>query len=467
MEISPQLNLVAEVITANGIYSAWDSIIFERSYGTGVSHVTLTCAEPGANNLGLSNQQLAIFQTASVRFAGQLVMNSGHIDLRRVFYNKESHQVQIRVASNTAHSEASTVDPKIDGVGGQYINQTFLSIAQDIMQKIKVRVIVEGSPSNADLPFPSVSTKNGEARIAFVNNLASQRDLHVRDNSDGYLVYGRPGETLQYSGLSFVEGRNILEARSIESSDPLVPQIAVDTNQRGNDSINGPDAAAVQAIAYDPNYKGPPRPFNLQMESTGSIPEAQLRANHEMSLNKLMEFNVVVTVQGWLTPDGNLWSDYIGWHVSLFSPMIIPGGSLTPFMPVKNLPVLGTTPAQANAGFGGLPAGDSSQSNIAPGSFHSPANALLSPPTPATAQPGTTIQGSIFEGLLIKGVRLLQDNEGGTRSEITLCLRQCLGAASQISPQALNTPPTAAPTSPQANITPGTFISPPGPLFGH
>jgi prophage tail gpP-like protein len=79
-----------------------------------------------------------------------------------------------------------------------------------------------------------------------------------------------------------------------------------------------------------------------------------------MALINLQQFDVTATVQGWLTPSGSLWSNFLGQGVSINSPMIIPVGTLS-----------------------------------------------------------TT--------LLIKGVRHMQDSEGGTRTELVLCLPQGLG----------------------------------------
>ena len=370
--VAPQLNLVATVMTSDGLFSYWTSISFERTYGEPISHLTLSVAEPGQNVPGWSNQQLAVMQQATATFAGQPVIN-GMIDMRQVIYDKESHQVQIRVASNTINSEASTVDPATDGQGGQFTKQTFLQIAQSVMQQCGVNVKLAGNPSGADLPFETASEGNGETRIQFVNRLASMRDLHAVDDTNGNLVYGRPGDNPQSSGLSFVEGQNILAARSIQQANLQVPQIQAKGQQKGTDDTNGSTAAQVLATATNANYKGPPRPFVLMMEHTASIPEAQLRANHEMSLINLQQFDVVITVQGWLAPSGQLWSNFIGNSVSLWSPMIMP-------------------------------------------------------------------LGKAYQGLLIKGVKLMQDNEGGTRTEISLCIPQGLGnGGAMINPIALGT----------------------------
>jgi prophage tail gpP-like protein len=370
MAVAPQLNLVAQVSTSGGNYTYWNSIAFERTYGEPISHLTLSVAEPGQNVPGWSNQQLAVMQQATATFAGQPVIN-GMIDLRQVIYDKESHQVQIRVASNTINADASTVDPATDGQGGQFSNQTFIQIAQAIMQKCNVTVKVARNPQGADLPFEAASVGNGETRIQFVNRLASMRDLHAVDDTNGTLVYGRPGDNPSGSGLSFVEGQNILAARSIQQANLQVPQINVKGSQKGTDDNNGSTAAQVLATATNSNYKGPPRPFTLMMEHTASIPEAQLRANHEMSLINLQQFDVVITVQGWLAPSGQLWSNFIGNSVSLYSPMIMP-------------------------------------------------------------------LGTAYAGLLIKGTKLMQDNEGGTRTDISLCIPQGLGnGAPMINPIAL------------------------------
>jgi prophage tail gpP-like protein len=63
------------------------------------------------------------------------------------------------------------------------------------MEKCNVQVRVAGNPKGVDEPFSvPVSIGNGETRIQFVNRLASMKNLHAIDDTNGTLVYGRPAE---------------------------------------------------------------------------------------------------------------------------------------------------------------------------------------------------------------------------------------------------------------------------------
>jgi hypothetical protein len=85
------------------------------------------------------------------------------------------------------------------------------------------------------------------------------------DNIEGALVYGRPVDDPQASGLVLTEGKNILAARATMQANLQVEQINAKGQQPATDANNGPTASQVLATAYNRNYTGPPRPFVLMM----------------------------------------------------------------------------------------------------------------------------------------------------------------------------------------------------------
>jgi prophage tail gpP-like protein len=238
--------------------------------------------------------------------------------------------------SNSGNFPASTVDPKLDGQGGQFLNQSFAQIATAIGQKIDVNVLISGSPPNADKIFDRVQIYNGQDRLSFLARLAPMRNLHATDDEQGNLVFARPDGS-QPSGFSLVEGQNILEVRAILQNNLAVPQYEVKGQQPGTDESNGPDAAQSIGTAWNSNYTGPPRPFVIMAEHTADDIDCTLRAQHEMQTNNMHLFDIVVTVQGWLTPAGDLWFDHLGQTISVLSPMIFPTGSTWALLIIKGV----------------------------------------------------------------------------------------------------------------------------------
>jgi prophage tail gpP-like protein len=362
-----QVACVVEIAGTN--YQFWTSVELERIFVEPVSHCVLNVAEFTSATGGWETVKIGLGVPCKVYLAGQLAL-TGYVSSRQVLYGKETHSVQIRISSLTGNWPAATMDPKIDGDGGQFVNQTFLQMAQATGQKIDVSVVVAGSPPNADKIFDQVSVHEGETRLSFLQRLAPMRNLHAVDNPQGELVFARPdgtsGSGYQPSGYSLVEGQNILEARILMVNDLAVPQYEVIGQKPGTDQDNGTAASESSGIAYNTNYRGTPRPFVIAAEHTADNIDCQLRAQHEMQTTAMQMLDCVVVVQGWLTPDGKLWSsrEVLGRTVSVMSPMLFP-------------------------------------------------------------------TGNTFAVLILKGAKHIQDSESGTRTELYLTVSQSLGTGAQ------------------------------------
>jgi hypothetical protein len=58
----------------------------------------------------------------------------------------------------------------------------------------------------------------------------------------------------------------------------------------------------------------------------------QMRASHEADWSYFQTVDGVITVQGWLTPGGDLWFNHVREIVSIQSPMLLPNNSGLQFM---------------------------------------------------------------------------------------------------------------------------------------
>jgi prophage tail gpP-like protein len=52
--------------------------------------------------------------------------------------------------------------------------------------------------------------------------------------------------------------------------------------------------------------------------------DTQMHANHIRDLNMAQAVDCNITVRGWLNEQGKLWMNFVGQHISVFSPMLFP-----------------------------------------------------------------------------------------------------------------------------------------------
>ena len=372
--------LTAWIIANGRQYPGWLSVEISRVYREPVSYMRFTAAEDEnysqayAVNLG---------DAAQGYLCGQKVID-GEVTLRQVVYDKSTHSVEVVVSSWTQALTVATVANN----PGQYKNQTLLQMAQTVAARASVNVKMTGDQTGAGLPFLRVSEHIGERIIDFIGRLATWRNMHLVDDSEGNLVLTRAPLSLGASAASLVEGVNIESARLVMSKLFAPDTVSATTQQSGNDQINGTASAEVFATASVPNYKGPPRPFLFLGEHPGTQQEIQLRVAHATQLFNSEMIEVVITTPGWLMPSGQLWISLVGDTVA--TPISIQSRMLFPLTGGTDQFAVGTTPMT----------------------------------------------------LLVKGVKHLQDNQGGTRTEITACLPNGLGNSDVVS---ANDPAAALP----------------------
>lgn len=321
--------VTATLIVGGSQFTFWESVIVEREIGTPVTYATFEVAEQPGNTLtqGIKSWRSGPGDPAGVLLAGQPVMNVAVVDMRQIYYDANVHHVQVRVYSPTQNVVVSTVD----GKPGQYINQTFMQIAQAAAQKVGVTAKLIGSPSGADKPFDRVSEHVGQPIIEFIGILAQARNLHMTDDMNGNWVFLRGDTSTPGTGLILTEGVNILKARAVLENNQLSPVVDVVAQNIGNDTINMAQSQDVSASSTSQTLLtgiSAQRKQTLPLGRAGDKQDAQLFADHQLSINELTSLSINVTVPGWLAPDGTLWINKVGnnspQEVILNSPMIWP-----------------------------------------------------------------------------------------------------------------------------------------------
>jgi prophage tail gpP-like protein len=359
--VAANLNLEATIASNGQVFPGWESIEIWREFTAPFSYMKFRASEQtDGGTVPLSALSLDVGDPVDGYLCGQKVI-SGYVMTRQVAADKQTHAVEIIVASLTQSLEAGTVV----GKPGQYINQTLMQIASSAAGLAGVSVRMVGDTSGANMPFPRISEHIGEQIIDFIRRIANWRNMHLTDDENGNLVLAR-GKTSGQTIAQLQEGRNLESVRMVKNyqfaADPLVFQ----SQTYGTDTTNGTDASQNAISKSNPSYTGPKRPQVILGDNSGNKSEAAMAFNQTQNNLNLAMWEVVGTVPGWQMDDGSLW-------------------------------ILKC--------FGAAAAGP------VPVTIYSP---MLQPKNPN------------ITNLFVKGVKHLQDNEGGTRTEVTACLQAAL-----------------------------------------
>ena len=311
-------NLVATIYANNQRFTAWKSVMVQRSFGTGISQFQFAAAEGyyGAKMLGL---QIAPGTPVTIALAGQGIF-TGYCTTRAGAYDAKSHDIIISGDSRTvdlAHASVK-VQP------GTYDGSTFEQAAQSVLQPHGISLSVVNPPDGASQPFKSLVPQPGETVAAFISRIAAARNLLIGDDANGNLVAGQAAADAMIAA-NLVEGQNILRA-----SFKLADQSASSFNklQGVSQTPGSDDAWPSRAYSATATY-APVRP-NLYSyfiaEHPSDAQELVTGVTHQAMRSLWPEIEVEITVADWLRPDGQLWAPAPDKShlVSVVSPLIFP-----------------------------------------------------------------------------------------------------------------------------------------------
>lgn len=314
----PNLNLEATVVSGGKTYPGWESIEIWREANATYSYLKLRAIEDTDAGGSAPAFSLAVGDPAQGYLCGRKVID-GWVMTRQVVYDKQTHGVEIIVASLPQSLDTGTVR----GRPGQYKQQTFRQIASAAAGQAGVKVRVIGSPPGADLPFERVSEHIGERLIDFIGRLARWRNLFLTDDENGNLIAFR-GQSGKAATAMLQEGVNIESCRMVMNYQWAADPISFGTQQPGNDTTNGTNSSQVAYTQSNPNYVGPKRSMFILGDNSGNPAEAKMAMQHTIADVDMMMFEVVATVPGWQMDDGSLWLSTFRQPITIKSPMLLP-----------------------------------------------------------------------------------------------------------------------------------------------
>jgi len=308
-------------VTANGEkYNIWEIVEVTRSANDIVDHAMLTVSEIStAGGTGFSQLKLSPGDVATITLGGQTAI-TGYVYLRQAAMDPRTHACQIGISSRSQAVLKTTVD----GSPGQYVNQTLQQIGSACFGKVGVGFNIIGSPAGASNVFERVSETLGQTRFNFIENLCRLRNLHMIDDGQGNISAFRGP---QGTAAPLQEGVNILRARimlKIDDQNETLTGFA----QTYRQGAPGALVRATQNVQSD-FAKGLSGNFNFLAANAADQASLQMNVAHVADAEFYKSVDGVVTVQGWFAPAGDLWMNFVKAKVTVNSPTLIPGGSMS------------------------------------------------------------------------------------------------------------------------------------------
>jgi prophage tail gpP-like protein len=311
----PKISELCEVEAAGQIYDKWTAVMVTMDHTEPGFTFSLQAVEPtsgsGANFGAL---QLKPGDAVSINLAGKLAMK-GNIHIRQASYDAQRHAVQLDGGSKSLDSLHSNVPLK----GGEFRNYSFQAIGNKVLQDYDFNLKIENAPKGADKKFKEVNVLPGDTVFSFLSRLARFRGLWLTSNADGDLVAGRLADNPPMAA-TLQEGQNILTCTC--KLDDLAGSMRIDTigSQRGDDQTSDEKARKSAAYVEGDGFK---RNFYrvVLAEMPGDADDMRLRTDHRNDAVWGGWIEAMVTVQGWLKPNGELWK--IREAVKIKSPMAL------------------------------------------------------------------------------------------------------------------------------------------------
>jgi prophage tail gpP-like protein len=289
-----------------------------RSYDNAISVFEFT---PTENDYGSHYQSLRLKpgDEVSITLAGQLAL-TGRVTTRTVAYDGKSHQIV--VAGRTIGAVLRDASVKVKQ--GNYDGYTFEQAARSVMQPHNISLVMSEAGDDAKIPFKRLSVQYGESPAEFIGRLAMQRGLYLSDDPKGNLVASKPKGNAPSSG-TFTEGVNILRATCKMDDQGQAGKHTGVAQAPGSDS-SWPSRAISASVTTSGSPPDVERLFLIE-HPTDSANDLKARVQYEADVSSLPVFTVSVTVIGWTTNSGELWSPLM--KASVYSPMLFWGNQTT------------------------------------------------------------------------------------------------------------------------------------------
>lgn len=301
------------------IFTGWDSVSVHRNIDSLCGSFSLSFYDRWGNDASqwpmLPNKPVKIY-------LGEHRVLTGYIDDLSARYDATQTSMDIHGRDKAGDLVDSDTPPR------EFKNLKIDRIAEFILEPYGIQLEV-----NADLgeKFRKFSVKVGDTPFECFQRMAKERGVFFVSDEFGFVSIQKRGSGKSDGRL--VHGKNILDASIKYDNANRFSDYYVVGQGAGRSTFYGDDTVRSKGRARD---LGMPRhrPLYLMAEGNASIRSVQNRANWEMSVRIARAIQVTVVVQGWTTPNGNLWKvnelvDLIDPKLGIDGEMLISGLTFT------------------------------------------------------------------------------------------------------------------------------------------
>lgn len=276
-------------------YTGWTALTIERSIEALAGSFDLELA--AKERTGAEDWEIADGAPCRV-LLGSEVLITGYVDAVSRFVDAGSRGLRVRGRDKAA----DLVDCSAVHKPGSWKSQSLEAIARALTAPFGVRVVVT-APTGA--PFKRFALQQGETVFAAIDRMARYRGLVAYSPGDGTLAIGN-ADTGRRGGR-IAEGVNLISAEATRDTSERFSEYLVKGQASGDDSRSGVAASQVKGSARDGEVRRY-RPLLVIGEEQADAASLRRRAEWEAAVRSGRGRPLSVTVPGWTTDAGTVWS---------------------------------------------------------------------------------------------------------------------------------------------------------------
>jgi prophage tail gpP-like protein len=294
---------VATIMIGRRKWEDWTTVMVQHRYAEAWPLFAFSAVERSRAYQIRAGDECAIY-------LGGVLAVVGRITVRQVAYDANNHAVQIQGKGVTSYaSESSIIDET-----GNFDDQTFEQLARKIIAPFGVGVKTIGKLN--DTPFARLQIEPGEKLWDCLERLARPRGIIIgSDHLGNFLLIGEHRDPIDER---LIEGVNILRCQAVISTEGIHSEYLVAGQSAASDDHHGAEASQQRASVPGTAKRYSPL-LTTAEQPVWSQGEIQDRARNESIWHEGAAGQAVITVQGWLRGNGDLWR--VGRNVHIQSPM--------------------------------------------------------------------------------------------------------------------------------------------------
>jgi prophage tail gpP-like protein len=296
----------------SGVYSDWESVWVQQRWKEGEPAFRFVATERDPLPTLWQRLQIVPKDAVFIKLGGEIAI-TGVVIVRQTAYDAGSHSVSIQGKGEQWFVWRGAILDKKQHFDGNYV-----SIATQVMAPFGVTPEVVGTIDPQEFPG-GVNNETGESVWAFLERLGKHRNVVLGGDWNGALLL--IGDHTSNVVDEIVEGVNIKSCQCVINILDWYSQYVARGQGMRSDGGSPSDAGQMESVIPSA-FWGRYSPLLVPAEfPVRTQPELDDRAKFESNQSEGAIIQVTVTLYGWFTSRGVLWSHVVGQDVIFTSPM--------------------------------------------------------------------------------------------------------------------------------------------------